>query len=55
MTWLDLVKKDLKQGGLVLSYKNNTVLFEELEVLCTDRNTWRREVKHMMLIDSTYM
>ena len=55
MTWIDLVKKDLKNGGLRLSFEDNVKLFDELTNLCKDRNKWRNEVKRMMLIDSTYM
>ena len=55
MTWIDLVKKDLKNGGPPLNFNDDVKLFNELTTLCQDRNKWRNQVKHMMLIDSTYM
>ena len=55
ITWLDTIKKDVMFGGLILNFKSHKTMINDLEGLCKDRDLWKITVKHMMLIDSTYM
>ena len=35
-TWIDTIKKDLKESNLQLNFKNNKIMFDELENLSRD-------------------
>ena len=49
VSWIDVVKKDLKDSRLNLNTKDNEVFFEELKIICCDRKQWKTEIRYMML------
>ena len=49
LTWIELVTKDLQNSRLNLDTKSDSVLFEQLAQICSNRSKWREEVRYMML------
>ena len=49
LTWIDLIKNDLKDSSLVLNVQTNETFFNDLEIICADRERWRNEIRYMML------
>ena len=47
--WIDIIKKDIKNSKIDVDTTNSKILFEKLEIICKDRQRWKKEVRCMML------
>ena len=48
-TWIENIKKDIKESNIQVNLKDDKLMFDELEKLCSDKAMWRKHVNHMML------
>ena len=48
LTWLDIVKKDLETGNIIINLKRQEQTLKTLVDVTRDRKIWRKTVKELM-------
>ena len=47
-TWIQTVKNDIRNSGLLVNLDDDESFFNELGEICKDRLRWKHETKYML-------